>query len=187
MLINLAGWVFAAGLMTFLFSYVYQRLEGWDGWLFIVNASHKWGFRAAGFALMLGSGALFSYSLPTPMAYKSDPVADWLFLMDESFYEDAWSHGAQSFKHSMNAAEFTKLAEKRREPLGKVVERVPLAALELSVLPDGRRGIFELHVYRTKFSSGAQREETVVVESEANEWKILNYNLNKNGTGHQQH
>lgn len=177
MLINLAGFVFAAGLMAFLLSYLCRRLESWNVAWFSLRPGNKWWLRLSGLVLMLGSGALFSYSLPKPMEYAKEPVDEWLFLMDEAFYDDAWSQSARALQTSLSEAEFMKLAEKRREPLGNVVTRVRTTAVELSALPDGREGTFKLHIYRTTFASGAQREEIVVMEAESNEWKILNYNL----------
>jgi len=197
MLINLAGFVFAAGLMAFVFSYAYRRLDGWNVDLLIENPARKWIFRFVGLGLMLTSGALFSYSMPAPvpMSYLNDqideqelledqineqvdePVQQWLSLMDEAHYEDAWNQGAAGLQQSVSIGDFEKLAKSRRKSLGSVVDRAEVSTMDLSSLPDGRQGNFKLHIFRTLFASGAKLEEIVVEEADASEWRVLNYNL----------
>lgn len=189
MLINLAGFFFAAGLMAFIFSYVYRLLDGWDVELLIENPARKWIFRFVGLGLMFSSGALFSYSMPGPVAYVNEhanepideevnePLEEWLSLMDAANYEQAWARGARSLQQSVSASEFGKLAKNRRRSLGNVIDRAEVSTMELSSLPDGREGNFKLHIFRTLFASGAQFEETVVEESDSDDWKVLNYNL----------
>lgn len=179
MLINVAGFVFAVGLTAFVFSYFYRRLGNWGVGLFTANSGQNWTLRLLGVALMFGSGALWSYSLSTPPMQVKEPVEEWLSLMDDANYEVAWDQGTEALQQSVSAAQFTKLAEVRRKPLGHVVGRVQTAAVDLSALPDGREGAFKLYVYRTKFASGAEIEETVVVEADSDEWGILNYNLDR--------
>jgi hypothetical protein len=197
MLINLAGFVFAAGLMAFVLSCIYRQLDSWDMELLIDNPARKWILRFVGLGLILSSGALFSYSMPAPvpMSYLSDqsdeqdfvddqineqvdePVQQWLSLMDEARYEDAWRRGAPGLQQSVSAREFGKLARSNRKSLGTVVDRAEISTMDLSSLPDGRQGNFKLHIYRTLFASGARLEEIVVEEADANEWRVLNYNL----------
>jgi len=189
MLINLAGFVFAAGLMAFVFSYLYRRLESWDVGVLVVNPVRKWILRFVGLGLMLSSGALFSYSMPGPVAYVNEPtntlvdeeinepLEEWLSLMDGANYEGAWKLGAPALQQSVSASEFERLAKSRRLALGKVLDRAEISSMELSSLPDGRQGNFRLHIFRTVFASGAQFEETVVEEADSDDWKVLNYNL----------
>jgi hypothetical protein len=183
MLINVASLLFAVGLMAFVFGYGHRKLERWNVSFFTVNTSGQWALRFVALALLVGGGTLFSYSLRAPITYLipsnslREPVEDWLSLMDGANYEDAWNKSAQGLKHSLSAAEFIALAKQTRKPLGSVMDRYQVTSIELSTLPDGREGIFQLRIFRTTFESGVELEETVVVESEDNQWKILNYNI----------
>jgi hypothetical protein len=179
MLIDLAGLGFALGMMAFSLSYICRQLDIWDISSAAAQRSRKWTLRVVGIVLMSGSGTLSSYSPPPSVISPEQTFDEWLSLMDGAYYEDAWDWSAQSLQQTLSISEFTSLAEQRREPLGSVRERVRVAALELAALPDGRQGNFKLHIYRTKFASGAELEETVVAEDESNEWRILNYNLGK--------
>lgn len=183
MLINVASVLFAAGLMAFVFGYGYRKLERWNLSFFTVNTDALWALRFVALALLVGGGTLFSYSLRAPATYvmpatfSIEPVEKWLSLMDGGNYEEAWNRSAHGLQNSVSLARFIALAERTRKPLGAVMDRYQLTSLELSSLPDGREGVFQLRIFRTTFESGIELEETVVVESEDNGWKVLNYNI----------
>jgi hypothetical protein len=193
MLIDIAGFVLAAGLMLLILALGHRRLEYWGFKLINVDAGNRTLLQVLGIGLMFGSGVLYSYSpftlpalsaptvpviMPMPEADEPDtPAESWLSLMDDALYEMAWDQAAASLKQSLSPTEFQRLAQRRRKPLGLAMDRHLIMETDVVSLPDGREGKFRLLVYRTRFASGRALEETLVMEEESGSWKILNYNV----------
>lgn len=119
-------------------------------------------------------------SSPTPVAAQEagtdaiipevvDKARAFLTLLDESRWADAYQETGSGFRKLNSLALWTQVSEKVRAPLGVGQSRTLLSQQNLPAPPDG----YEVVKFRTRFASKGETVETVTLEREGGQWRIV--------------
>ena len=95
----------------------------------------------------------------------------WLALVDEGRWNDSRDAAGQSFKSLNTSEEWASVSEGFRPPLGAVLSRTAVSEETVVAPPNGYRTI----EFRTRFVNLPDARETVTLEREAGEWKVVGY------------
>jgi hypothetical protein len=100
----------------------------------------------------------------------------WLSLIDGGSYADSWDVAAPVFKGAVQKAQWAKMLEATRAPLGKVVSRSVKSAVYTTSLPGAPDGQYVVIRYETSFEHKKSAVETVTPSlGEDGQWRISGY------------
>jgi len=132
--------------------------------------------------LVLGLLALAAIShqtaAPTPaVAVTADPaqpaVVDaarrWLALLDQSDWDASYRATGAAFRKLNTLDQWAAASEHARRPLGAMVSRTFLSQENLPAPPQG----YEVVKFRTRFANKAEGIETVTLDREDGEWRVV--------------
>lgn len=95
----------------------------------------------------------------------------WLALVDSEQWDASYAATGEAFRKLNTGAVWTRVSEKSRVPLGKVISRMPASEEMVPAPPAGYRMVkFETH-----FANRASALETVTLSREDGEWKVVGY------------
>ena len=93
----------------------------------------------------------------------------WLALVDAGRWDDSWAATATSFRSLNTSATWAAASEKVRTPLGAMRSRTFLDHRSLPAPPHG----YEVVRFRTDFANRQGVVETVSLDREAGEWRVV--------------
>ena len=113
---------------------------------------------------------------PTPIAANATPnsaVVDiarqWLALVDQGHWDESYQATGTAFRRLNTAAVWAATSERVRAPLGTVISRIFISQENLPAPPDG----YEVVKFRTRFANKAEAVETVTIDREAGNWRVV--------------
>jgi hypothetical protein len=112
---------------------------------------------------------------PDPVVPAEGAIQTWFAFTDTNRFADAWAVAASSFKKSHPREVFIGLLAAQRTPLGQSITRVPHSLYNATQLPGGARGNFRFYSYQTKFSSGQELVETLLLSVEDAQWRVAGH------------
>ena len=125
--------------------------------------------------LPLAALALATLSASAPVFPAAAAAGAWLETLDAQKWGQSWEGIGKLFRSNLTQAQWAKLAQSVREPLGAVQSRAVLGATKAQSLPGAPDGEYQIVQYRTVFANKASAVETVVLAREGGHWKIVGY------------
>ena len=95
----------------------------------------------------------------------------WLALVDEGRWDESWNATGRTFRELNTSAKWAAISEEVRPPLGAVVSRVASRQEHLPAPPHG----YQMIKFRTSFANRADATETVTLEREGSDWRVVGY------------
>ena len=137
---------------------------------------------------------VFFFSPPPPVVIEDQPEAnpavgpeaaikEWFSLIDAGAYAAAWEVSSEATKKQYEKSDVLRVFEAQRRPLGNIQQRVVNGIQPWRTLPNGTRGNFRLYTYRTKFTSGVEALEAVLVVAEKGAWRVLEHQIQLQAAG----
>ena len=116
---------------------------------------------------------------PPVTAEASDAAVEaaarrWLALVDEGRWAESWAATATSFRTLNTSAVWAAASEKVRTPLGAVRKRTLLSHDSVPAPPQG----YEVVKFRTDFANRMGVTETVSLDREGDDWRVVGIYLN---------
>ncbi len=95
----------------------------------------------------------------------------WLALVDQGRWNDSWTASGEQFRQSITRGSWNALIESVRRPLGAVRSRTTLNRARVAAA----RRSYVVVKFRTSFANKPAAIETVSLEREGNEWRVVGY------------
>ena len=108
---------------------------------------------------------------PTP----DDRAKQWLTLVDDQNYAEAYKQMGAAARGKASAEEFTKSVGGVREPLGAMSSRALKDVKLAKTLPAMRDGQYAVVRYDAAFAHKAAAVETLYLASENGGWSVIGY------------
>lgn len=105
----------------------------------------------------------------TPASEVVDSARQWLVLVDEGKWDDSYRATGTAFRELNTAQVWASVSQQVRVPLGKVISRSFLSQQNLPAPPMG----YEVVKFRTSFANKAEAVETVTLERESDQWRVV--------------
>ncbi|PZO89435.1 MAG: LuxR family transcriptional regulator [Sphingomonas sanxanigenens] len=128
--------------------------------------------------LLLGLLALAA----SPHAASAPPAAEaaanaeavafarqWLTLLDQGRWDESYQATGAAFQKQNTVEVWASVSEKVRRPLGAAISRSFLSQENLPAPPAG----YEVIKFRTRFASKGETVETVTLERENGDWRVV--------------
>jgi hypothetical protein len=100
----------------------------------------------------------------------------WLALADAGQRGASWAAAAEPFQAAVTKADWEKLLQSARAPLGAVKRRTLKSATYEKTLPGAPEGEYVVIVYSSEFANNAGATETVIpARAKDGSWKVASY------------
>jgi DNA-binding CsgD family transcriptional regulator len=96
---------------------------------------------------------------------------EWLALVDEERWDESWNATGQAFRELNTSETWASVSTEVRPPLGRVLSRTAAGQEAVPAPPHG----YQVVKFRTTFANRADAIETVTLEREAGDWKVVGY------------
>ncbi|MDJ0275767.1 DUF4019 domain-containing protein [Sphingomonas sp. 2R-10] len=110
---------------------------------------------------------------PPPTTAPATPAAEaarrFLELVDAGRWTDSYARFGTAFRKLNSEQVWTEVSQRVRPPLGAVVSRTLLGQENIPVPPAG----VEMLKFRTRFATGGEKVETVTLDQEGGDWKVV--------------
>jgi hypothetical protein len=114
---------------------------------------------------------------PLPTASATEAALQWLRIMDEEKYSEAWNMLSRASQQMWPKPDFVGMSNQLRKPFGSAQSRVLIDMTAASQLPTGERGHFSGATYRTKVANGSEILELIVLQGKNTAWEPYSYRL----------
>jgi Protein of unknown function (DUF4019) len=134
----------------------------------------------AGLALLLASCASQSPSRADKRANENDARAaalQWLQLLDQGDYEEAFEFEAQDFRMYRTQSQFVRLMQARRAPFGKTIDRKFIGAAHVEKFVGAPEGNYESVLFKTNFEHKNPTAERVILIKQPVGWRVIDYKI----------
>ena len=98
-----------------------------------------------------------------------DAARQWLTLVDQGRWDESYQATGASFRKLNTAQTWAAVSEKMRASLGAMVSRAFLSEEDLPAPPHG----YEVVKFRTSFANKADAVETVSLDREDGDWRVV--------------
>lgn len=95
----------------------------------------------------------------------------WLALVDQERWDDSWKRSGTQFRRANTSAAWAAISKSVRTPLGSVLSREVYSQEAVPAPPRG----YVLIKFLTRFANKPAGIETVSLEREGREWKVVGY------------
>lgn len=95
----------------------------------------------------------------------------WLALVDQARWDDSWKRSGQQFRRANTSAAWAAISKSVRPPLGTVASREVYSQEAVPAPPRG----YVIIKFLTRFANKPAGIETVSLEREGREWKVVGY------------
>lgn len=125
-------------------------------------------------ALAQGAAKPATAMTPTP----DDRAKQWLTLVDDSNYADAWKQAGAMLRSKADQQKFTRDVSGTRVPLGAMSSRTIKNVTLAKTLPGMRDGQYAVVKFDSAFAHKVAAVETVTLVSENGGWSVIGYFIN---------
>ena len=132
------------------------------------------------FSLLLFGCASQSMSRAEKRANETDARAaalQWLQLLDQGDYEEAFEFEAQDFRMYRTQSQFVRLMQARRAPFGKTIDRKFIGAAHVERFVGAPEGNYESILFKTNFERKNPTAERVILIKQAVGWRVIDYKI----------
>jgi len=114
-------------------------------------------------------------------ADATNAASQWLAMIDNGKYADAWNGAADAIKKMGNQDQFAQVMRAQREPMGKLTTRTLEASQYATNPPNFPPGEYVELKYKTSFQNAPSAEELLqLVKTPDGSWKVGAYFPNHN-------
>lgn len=110
---------------------------------------------------------------PTP----DERAKQWLTVMDDQNYADAYRQMGKSGRDKLSEQQFAEKESNLRAPLGAMSSRTLKEVKLTKTLPGMRDGQYATVTFDTQFAHKAQAMEAVTLVSENGAWSVIGYTV----------
>lgn len=129
---------------------------------------------SAGLALSL-TGAAFAQS-QNKVEIVTAAAERWLSIIDNEGYAAAWEETSHYLKTILPKSDWLKAVTAARKPLGKKLNRKPLAVQYTRELPGAPDGEYVVMQFDTSFESKRKSVETLTLKLDLDgKWRVSGY------------
>lgn len=96
---------------------------------------------------------------------------DWLALVDHEGWDESWKRSGLQFRRANTSAAWAAISKRVRPPLGAVISREVYSQEAVPAPPHG----YVLIKFLTRFANKPAATETVSLEREDRNWKVVGY------------
>ncbi|HEX4694362.1 helix-turn-helix domain-containing protein [Sphingomonas sp.] len=98
-----------------------------------------------------------------------ETARQWLVLLDQGRWDDSYALTGEAFRKLNTRQIWAAASEKVRAPLGAMVSRVLISEENLPAPPSS----YEVVKFRTSFANKKDAVETVTLDREGNQWRVV--------------
>jgi hypothetical protein len=102
---------------------------------------------------------------------------NWLKLLDEGDYEEAFEWEALDFRISRTQKQFVRYMQARRQPFGRTLGRSVIGAAALKKLVGLPEGHYESIIFKTAFEQKSPTAERVILVKQGHGWRVIDYRI----------
>jgi hypothetical protein len=131
-------------------------------------------------SILLTGCASQSASHAEKRANESDARAaalQWLQLLDQGDYEEAFEFEAQDFRMYRTQTQFVRLMQARRAPFGKTINREFIGAAHVEKFVGAPEGNYESVLFKTNFEHKNPTAERVILIKQPLGWRVIDYKI----------
>ena len=102
---------------------------------------------------------------------------NWLQLLDDGDYEEAFEFEAQDFRMYRTQSQFVRFMQARRAPFGKMLERKFIGAAHVEKFVGAPEGNYESVLFKTAFEHKNPTAERVILIKQPAGWRVIDYKI----------
>ena len=102
---------------------------------------------------------------------------NWLQLLDNGDYEQAFEWEAKDFRMSRTQAQFVRYMQGRRAPFGHLLSRSFIGAANIHKFAGVPEGNYESIVFKTAFEKKSLTAERVILVKQEAGWRVIDYRI----------
>jgi hypothetical protein len=104
-------------------------------------------------------------------------AVNWLRLLDDGDYEEAFEWEAQDFRMSKTQNQFVRYMQARRAPFGQTLSRSFVGAAKLHKFVGVPEGEYESMIFKTAFERKSPTAERVILVKQEVGWRVIDYRI----------
>lgn len=133
---------------------------------------------ATPFTLLAGNAKPSKEEDAKKLKESEEATKGWLTLVDTEKFEKSWDSSSKVLQLTVPRAQWVKILEQIRKPLGKVVSR-QITDVRISKDPHGLPpGDYMVFVYHTKFGNKSDGYEMLTLVFDEGKWQVMTYQVN---------
>jgi hypothetical protein len=102
---------------------------------------------------------------------------NWLKLLDNGDYEEAFEWEAKDFRLSRTQTQFVRYMQARRAPFGRTLSRTSIGAASIKKLVGLPDGNYKSIIFKTAFENKSPTAERVILVKQTVGWRVIDYRL----------
>jgi len=141
------------------------------------------GFAVSICTLSLLLTSCVTHSSPSKTEKRAEEAAariaalNWLKLLDNGDYEEAFEWEAKDFRLSRTQTQFVRYMQARRAPFGRTLSRSSIGAASIKKLVGLPDGNYESIIFKTAFEHKSPTAERVILVKQTVGWRVIDYRL----------
>lgn len=109
--------------------------------------------------------------LPVAESEVVTTARQWLALVDAYRWRESWEATGKQFRNQNTQEVWANLSQEVRPPFGTVESRTLMSQEDIPAPPNG----YEIVKFRTSFANKPDTTETLSLEREGSQWKVVGY------------
>ena len=133
-----------------------------------------------GLSILSAGCASHSAAKAERRAHENDARAaalDWLKLLDDGDYGEAFEWEAQDFRMSKTQRQFVRYMQGRRAPFGQTLSRSFVGAARLHKFVGVPEGDYQSIIFKTAFEKKSPTAERVILVKQEVGWRVIDYRI----------
>ena len=102
---------------------------------------------------------------------------NWLKLLDDGDYAEAFEWEAQDFRMSKTQSQFVRYMQARRAPFGATLSRSFVGAANIKKFAGVPEGDYESIIFKTAFEKKSPTAERVILVKQEAGWRVIDYRI----------
>ena len=102
---------------------------------------------------------------------------NWLKLLDDGDYAEAFEWEAQDFRMSRTQSQFVRYMQARRAPFGATFSRSFVGAANIKKFAGVPEGDYESIIFKTAFEKKSPTAERVILVKQEAGWRVIDYRI----------
>ena len=131
-------------------------------------------------SIFLAACATHSQSKAEKRANENEARAaawNWLKLLDDGDYAEAFEWEAQDFRMSRTQSQFVRYMQARRAPFGATFSRSFVGAANIKKFAGVPEGDYESIIFKTAFEKKSPTAERVILIKQEAGWRVIDYRI----------
>ena len=104
-------------------------------------------------------------------------AVQWLKLLDQGDYAEAFEWEAQDFRMARTQNQFVRYMQARRSPFGRALDRKFIGAANIHKFVGVPEGNYVSLLFKTQFEKKSETAERVILVEQEVGWRVLDYRI----------